>query len=127
MNKSEEQRLPQESQSPAPPADHGSEGQSIMTSPGQDAATEMQQADQEKRGPRLPEIPEELPILPLRGLVIYPMTTLPLTVGVPRLVRLVDDAVVGKRIIGLVAIKSKEIEELTPDDVYRVGLSLIHI
>ena len=112
-NSDKEQRLSQES-----PAFTSSAGPGSTEQP---AAAEMQQAEQEKRGPRLPEIPEELPILPLRGLVVYPMTTMPLTVGVPRLVRLVDDAVVGKRIIGLVTIRSKEIEELAPDDIYRVG------
>ena len=29
-------------------------------------------------------IPAELPILPLRGLVVYPQTAIPLTVGQPR-------------------------------------------
>ncbi len=33
------------------------------------------------------DLPDELPILPLRGMVIYPHTTLPLTVGQPRSVK----------------------------------------
>src|SRR5579871_5751562 len=35
-------------------------------------------------------IPEELPILPLRGVVVYPQTIIPLTVGQPRSIKLVD-------------------------------------
>ena len=35
------------------------------------------------------EIPDELPILPLRGLVVYPETAVPLMVGQPRSIRLI--------------------------------------
>jgi ATP-dependent Lon protease len=74
-----------------------------------------------------PAIPEELPILPLRGVVVYPLMVLPLTVGQPRSVRLIDDAVVSDRLVGLVASKDAEIEEPTPDEVYTTGtVALIH-
>ncbi len=75
----------------------------------------------------LTDIPSELAILPLRGVVVYPLTALPLTVGRPRSIRLVDDAVLGKRIIGLVAAKDPEQEDPGPDDVYQVGTAaLVH-
>jgi hypothetical protein len=45
------------------------------------------------------DIPEHLPILPLRGVVVYPHTALPLTIGQPRSIRLVDDVVAGHRLI----------------------------
>ncbi len=67
------------------------------------------------------EVPSTLPILPLRGLVIYPMTAVPIRVGQPRSVQLVDDAVADSNIIGLVASHDPEIETPTPDQVYRVG------
>jgi len=67
------------------------------------------------------EVPSTLPILPLRGLVIYPMTAVPIRVGQPRSVRLVDDAVSENRIIGLVASRDAEIESPQPEDVFRVG------
>ncbi len=74
-----------------------------------------------------PAIPEELPILPLRGVVVYPLMVLPLTVGQPRSVRLVDDVVVSDRLIGLVASKDPEIDEPAPDQVYQVGtVAIIH-
>ena len=41
------------------------------------------------------KIPSSLPILPLRGLVVYPETAVPLTIGQPRSIRLVDDVVAG--------------------------------
>ncbi|MEP0762662.1 MAG: endopeptidase La [Chloroflexota bacterium] len=65
--------------------------------------------------------PNELPILPLRGLVVYPHTTVPLTVGQPRSVRLVDEAVAGDRVIGLVASHDPELETPGPDQVHLVG------
>ncbi len=72
------------------------------------------------------EIPEELPILPLRGVVVYPLTVVPLAVGQPRSIRLVDDAVLGRKLIGLVASKRPEVEEPMPEDCYTVGtLALI--
>ena len=75
----------------------------------------------------LVDIPSELAILPLRGVVVYPLTALPLTVGRPRSIRLIDDAVLGKRIIGLVAAKNPEQDDSGPDDVYQVGTAaLVH-
>ncbi|MGD8997397.1 MAG: endopeptidase La [Anaerolineae bacterium] len=67
------------------------------------------------------KVPSVLPILPLRGLVIYPMTAVPIRVGQPRSVRLVDDAVTDNKIIGLVAARDPDIDAPGKDDVYRVG------
>jgi len=72
-------------------------------------------------------IPEELPVLPLRNTVVFPLTVIPLVVQRPRSVRLIDDAVLANRLIALVALKDPEIEEPTPSDVYRVGtVAMIH-
>lgn len=66
-------------------------------------------------------IPEELPILPLRGLVVYPLTVVPLTIGQPRSIKLVDEVAGGDRLIGLVASKEPELEQPGPDDLYSYG------
>jgi len=67
-------------------------------------------------------IPDVLPILPLRGLVVYPETAVPLTIGQPRSIRLVDDVVSeDSRLIGLVASRKPELEAPGPDDLYTVG------
>jgi len=74
------------------------------------------------------QIPIDLPILPLRGVVVYPMMWLPLTVGQERSIRLVDDALVessDQRIIGLVTARDAEVEEPAPDQVYEVGTAAI--
>ena len=64
---------------------------------------------------------EELPILPLRGLVAFPQTALPLTIGQPRSIRLVDQAAAEDSLIGLVAAKDPELETPGPDDLYTIG------
>jgi len=72
-------------------------------------------------------IPDELPILPLRGLVVYPQTAVPLTIGQPRSIHLVDEVVSGNRIIGLVTAKDPDLENPGPKDLYSVGtVAIIH-
>ena len=90
--------------------------------PGEEAAEEEKQPS-----PPSPQIPAELPILPLRGVVVYPLMVVPLTVGQARSVRLIDDAAVGDRFVGLVASKDPELEEPGPDQVFGVGtVAIIH-
>ena len=73
------------------------------------------------------KLPDVLPILPLRGLVVYPQTGVPLTIGQPRSIRLVDDVVVGDRMIGLIASKDSELENPGPENLYQIGTAaLIH-
>jgi ATP-dependent Lon protease len=72
----------------------------------------------------LEQIPDIIPILPLRGVVVYPLTAQPLNIGQDRSVRLVDEAVAANQIIGLVASKDPEIEVPMPEDTYRVGTAV---
>lgn len=67
------------------------------------------------------DLPTTLPILPLRGLVVYPFTAVPLTVGQPRSIKLVDEVMSSDRLIGLVATKQPDIENPGPDDLYTIG------
>ena len=68
------------------------------------------------------EVPEELPILPLRGAVLYPLTVSPLVVTEARSIKLVDDAALSKRPIAMVAVKDDmEKKEVEPDDLHDVG------
>ncbi|HSL30605.1 MAG TPA: endopeptidase La [Anaerolineales bacterium] len=71
--------------------------------------------------------PEVLPILPLRGVVVYPQTAVPLTVGQPRSIKLVDEVVGGDKLVGLVAAVNPELESPGPNDLYRVGtVAIVH-
>lgn len=82
--------------------------------------------DMEDEGTAI-DLPEELPILPLRGLVVYPQTAIPLTVGQERSIQLVDDVVAADRLVGLVASKDPSLGTPGPDQVQMVGtLAAIH-
>ncbi|MFN2132912.1 MAG: endopeptidase La [Anaerolineae bacterium] len=71
------------------------------------------------------QLPAELPILPVRGLVMYPLTQVPITVGQARSKRLVEAAVLTEpRTIGIVTSMDPEEDEPTPDQVYRVGTAV---
>lgn len=77
--------------------------------------------------PDMVDIPAELPVLPLRGLVVYPQTAIPLTVGQPRSITLVDDVVAGDRLVALVTAFNPEQEKPGPNEVHTVGtLAAIH-
>ena len=67
-------------------------------------------------------LPRVLPVLPLRETVPFPETVVPLAVGQPRSVALVNDALGSNRLIVMVASKDPADEEPGPDDLYRVGV-----
>jgi ATP-dependent Lon protease len=67
------------------------------------------------------EVPEELPILPIRETVLYPKMILPIMVAQDRLIQLIDAALLANKMIGIVAIKNKEAEEAKPEDLFEVG------
>ncbi|HHP7235558.1 MAG TPA: endopeptidase La [Desulfobacterales bacterium] len=77
--------------------------------------------DVEPESVKLPEIPNELPILPLRNSVAFPFSMMPLAVGIPRSVKLVNEALKGDRLIGLVGVKNTEAEEPLPGQTYEIG------
>ena len=68
------------------------------------------------------EIPDELPIVPLKDTVIYPFVGAPLAVGQERTLKLIDDAVVGNRLVGFVASKDASVDNPGPEQAYRVGV-----
>jgi ATP-dependent Lon protease len=73
-----------------------------------------------------PAIPEILPILPLKNTVVYPIPILlPLIVGQPRSIKLVDEVVLGNRLVALVAMKDASVDEPGPDDVHRIGSAAV--
>ena len=67
------------------------------------------------------QIPEELPLLPLRDIVIYPFMIVPLFVSRDRSIRAVDEALGEHRMILLACQKDLDKEEPQQDDLYQVG------
>ncbi len=72
-------------------------------------------------------IPDALPVLPLREAVVLPLTAMPLAVGQPRSLRLIDDVMRGNRLLALAAQREAKTEAAEPEDLYRVGtVGVIH-
>ena len=71
----------------------------------------------------LPELPVQLPLLPLRDVVIFPHMVIPLFVGRPRSITALEEAVENsnKRIV-LVAQKAANKDEPAPEDIYEMGV-----
>jgi ATP-dependent Lon protease len=67
------------------------------------------------------QIPEELPLLPLRDIVIYPFMIVPLFVSREKSIRAVDEALGEHRMILLDCQKDLDKEEPGQDDLYQVG------
>ncbi len=67
------------------------------------------------------EIPERLPLLPVRDLVMFPHMVLPLFVGREMSIRAIEQAVGTQRMILLVAQRSLEVEKPAARDLFSVG------
>ncbi len=67
-----------------------------------------------------PNLPSELPVVPLRGAVVLPMTVSPLGVSRPVSVEAVNRALAGDRMI-LALLQTGDSETPGPDDLHRVG------
>ncbi|HEX9726060.1 MAG TPA: endopeptidase La [Vicinamibacteria bacterium] len=69
----------------------------------------------------LVQIPESLPVLPLRDIVIFPFMIVPLYVSRDKSIKAVDSALAENRMILLLAQKDQDKEEPDTDDLYRMG------
>ncbi len=67
------------------------------------------------------QIPDELPVIPLRQLVVFPYMALPLFLGREKSIEAMEDALSNERCVLLVAQRDPETEEPEPDDLYPVG------
>ena len=67
------------------------------------------------------ELPELLPVLPLKNTVLFPGVVIPITVGRKRSIRLVRKAYKGDKFIGVVAQRNGEVEDPAPEELYQVG------
>src|SRR5947207_14080425 len=70
---------------------------------------------------RLPRIPEELSILPMRGFVVFPGTVVPLNIQRAASIKLLDDTLPRTKVIGLVTQRDETKEDPTPQDLYSIG------
>ncbi len=72
------------------------------------------------------DIPEVLPVLPLKSTVVFPDAVAPLAIGEPRSVRLIDDVMDRPvRMVALVTSRDPEVAEPGPDGIHGVGTAAL--
>ncbi len=67
------------------------------------------------------EIPEELPILPVRNTVLFPGVVIPITAGRDKSIKLLREAYKANNLIGVVAQKEAEVDDPKAEDLNKVG------
>src|SRR5215204_1799502 len=67
------------------------------------------------------DIPDELPIIPLRNTVLFPGVVLPITVGRDKSIKAVNEAYKKDKLIGVVSQKDANVEEPAPEDMCNIG------
>ena len=67
------------------------------------------------------ELPEMVPILPLKNTVLFPGVVIPITVGRDKSIQLIKDANKGDKVIGVVAQKDQAVEDPSILDIYSLG------
>ena len=72
------------------------------------------------------ELPEELPILPLRNTVLFPGVVIPITVGRDKSIKLIKEAYKGSKTLGVVSQKNDNVEDPVFEDLNQVG-TVAHI
>jgi ATP-dependent Lon protease len=97
-------------------SDQPDQGEERLTATSAEAASETER----------PQVPPELPVLPLRDTVLFPNSFMPLAVAREASVRLVDEANTAGRLIGVFTQKEAATEEPVQEDLYPVG-TVTHI
>ncbi len=70
-------------------------------------------------------IPDELPLIPLRDMIIFPNLVVPLFVGRDRSIGALEAAMKEERIVALVTQKDAEIQDPSPEDLYAFGTAAV--
>ena len=67
-------------------------------------------------------VPHALPILPIRNIVVFPGTVMPLNVGRPKSKALLDEVMPGDKLIGVCTQKNPDVEDPEYADLHTVGV-----
>ena len=65
------------------------------------------------------KLPNKIPIFPLSNFIIFPSTTVPLNIFEPRYIEMIDDAMKGSRVIGMV--QPKKSNDTNKPELYNIG------
>ncbi|MNX15994.1 Lon protease 2 [compost metagenome] len=67
------------------------------------------------------QLPDSLPILPLRNMVLFPGVVIPITAGRDKSIKLINDANAAGKNIGVVAQKNEQDEDPSIEDIHKIG------
>ncbi|MFQ5525607.1 MAG: endopeptidase La [Thermoanaerobaculia bacterium] len=70
-------------------------------------------------------LPDLLPVLPLKDIVVFPYIIVPLSIGRDKSVLAVDEALTANRIVMLAAQKDPEADDPLPEDIYHLGTAAV--
>src|SRR5579859_3462667 len=70
-------------------------------------------------------LPNVLPILPIRNIVVFPGTVMPLNVGRPKSKALLDEVMPAEKLVGVVTQKNPDVEDPEYGDLYTVGVAAV--
>ncbi len=68
-------------------------------------------------------IPNVLPILPIRNIVVFPGTVMPLNVGRQKSKNLLDEVMPGEKLVGVITQKNPDVEDPQMEDLNTVGVA----
>ena len=74
--------------------------------------------EQDLQPPQNVEIPDQLPLLPVRDIVVFPYMVLPLFVGRDMSIKAIEAALAGNRMIFLATQKALDVENPAPEDIH---------
>src|SRR5688500_17226009 len=76
-----------------------------------------------KNDPEEPEVPQELSVLPVRGMVVFPGTVVPLSVRRASSLQMLDDTLPKTKIIALLTQRNEQDQAPAQDGLYTVGVA----
>ena len=68
-------------------------------------------------------VPTLLPILPIRNIVVFPGTVMPLNVGRQKSKNLLDEVMPGDKVIGVLTQRNPDVEDPSYTELYHVGVA----
>src|SRR3990172_5620777 len=70
-------------------------------------------------------IPEEIPLIPLRDIIIFPNLVVPLFIGRERSIAALEAAMKENHIVALVTQKIADLQDPEPEDMYQIGTAAV--
>src|SRR3954451_4843863 len=68
-------------------------------------------------------VPSQIPILPIRNIIVFPGTVIPLNVGRQKSKLLLDEVMPGEKIIGVLTQRNPDVEDPKAEDLFPVGVA----